>query len=59
MAATIIASLLPALVILWLDHVKSTSVRIWITVGFTTGIGIALRIFTNASMKEIFAATAA
>ena len=59
MAATIIASLLPVLVILWLWHVKRTVIRIWITMGFTAGIGLVLKVFTNAEMKEIFAATAA
>jgi uncharacterized protein DUF6594 len=57
--ATIAASLLPSLIILWLFHVKRTIVRIWITVGCTIGIGVILRLLTNASMKEIFGGTAA
>src|SRR5262249_21237362 len=53
------ASLLPTLIILWLFHVKRTVVRIWITVACTVGIGLFLRVFNNASMKEIFGGTAA
>jgi hypothetical protein len=56
---TTIASLLPALVILWLVHVEKTVTRIWITVGFTGGIGLLMKIITNASMKEILTATVA
>ena len=58
-SATIIAALLPALVILWLYHVKRTVVRIGITIGFTAGIGLFLRLCTTANMKEIFGAAAA
>lgn len=57
--ATIAASLLPSLIILWLFHVRRTVVRIWITVACTVGIGVILKLFTNATMKEIFGGTAA
>ncbi|KAI4703769.1 hypothetical protein J4E89_009738 [Alternaria sp. Ai002NY15] len=57
--ATIGMSLLPSLIILWLFHVKRTMIRIWITMGATIIIGILLRIFTTATMKEIFGGTAA
>jgi len=57
--ATMAASLLPSLIILWLFHVKRTVVRIWITMGATVGIGIILKLLTNASMKEMFGGTAA
>ena len=57
--ATVAASLLPSLIILWLFNVRRTVVRIWITMGCTVGIGVILRLFTNASMKEIFGGTAA
>ncbi|KAI4943407.1 hypothetical protein J4E91_009316 [Alternaria rosae] len=57
--ATIAISLLPSLIILWLFHVKRTIIRIWITIGATITIGVLLRIFTTATMKEIFGGTAA
>ena len=58
-SATIIMSLVPALAILWLDHVQKTNTRIWITVGLTAALGVLLKATTNANMKEIFGATAA
>lgn len=57
--ATITASLLPTLIILWLFHVRSTVTRIWITMGCTSGIGLLPGLLTNATMKEIFGGTAA
>ena len=56
---TTIASLMPALVILWLVHVEKTVTRIWITIGFTGGTGLLMKTITNASMKEILTATIA
>ncbi|KAI4626122.1 uncharacterized protein J4E87_004622 [Alternaria ethzedia] len=57
--ATIAVSLLPSLIMFWLFHVKRTITRIWVTIGSTVCIGVLLRIFTTATMKEIFGGTAA
>lgn len=57
--ATMAASILPSLIILWLFYVKRTVLRIWITIGCTVGIGLFLKVFTNANMKEIFGGSAA
>jgi hypothetical protein len=59
LVSTIAVSLLPSLIILWLFHVKRTITRIWITIAFTVSIGVLLRIFTTATLKEIFGGTAA
>jgi hypothetical protein len=59
LGATIIASLVPALTILWLYHVQTTGTRIGITIGMTALLGVILRLTTNANLKEIFGATAA
>jgi hypothetical protein len=52
-------SLLPALVILWLNSVATTNVRIYITIGMTGGLGLLMKIITDANMKEILAVTVA
>lgn len=56
---TIVTSIFPGLILLLLFHIKRTSVRIYITIGLAAVLGIILRGFTNAKMKEIFVATAA
>ena len=56
---TAIASMLPALLILWLVNVEKTVTRIWITIVFTGVLGLLMKVATNANMKEIFAATVA
>jgi hypothetical protein len=52
-------SLLPALIILWLNSVATTNVRIYITIGMTGGLGLLMKIATNANMKDILAVTIA
>jgi hypothetical protein len=59
MVATVLASLVPTLTILWLYHVQRTVSRIGITIGMIVLLGIVLRITTKANMKEIIGATAA
>lgn len=56
--STVIASLVPALAILALNSVADTNNRIYMTIAFTAMFGGCLATFTNASMKEIFTATA-
>jgi hypothetical protein len=48
-------SVLPALVILWLDSVVRIEERICITVGTTGGLGLFLRLFVKADVKEVLA----
>ena len=59
LAATIVASLVPSLTILWLYRVQRTVTRIRITIGLAVLIGVILRVATKANMKEIFGITAA
>lgn len=56
---TIVTSIFPGLILLWLFHTKRTSFRIYITIGLAAILGIILRGLANAKMKEIFIATAA
>ena len=56
---TMIASLLPALTVLWLYHVNETATRIYITIGLTAAVGVFMKVLTNASLKEILGATVA
>lgn len=56
---TVLASMLPILAVLVLYFVRPTLDRIAIAIGFTAFVGLFLIIFTSASVKEIFGATAA
>ena len=55
---TLIASLLPILAILALYFEQNTLKRIGITVAFTSTFGICLILFTSASIREVFTASA-
>lgn len=57
--ATIIASLLPVVAILILFVLKETLTRIYVTIRLTAGLGVILKLFTNANMKEVFGVTTA
>jgi hypothetical protein len=46
---------LPDLVILWLNSVARIEDRICITIGTTGGLGLFLRLFVKANVKEILA----
>ena len=56
---TIFASVLPMLAVIALFYVKDTLKRIGLSISFSAIFGIALRCFTSARLKDIFAATAA
>lgn len=56
---TVLASMLPILAILVLYFVRPTLDRIAVAIGFTAFVGLFLIIFTSASIKEVFGATAA
>jgi hypothetical protein len=57
LAITTAVSVLPALVILWLNSVARIEDRIYITIGTTGGLGLFLRLFVKANVKEILAVT--
>jgi hypothetical protein len=56
--ATIVASTIPVLTIFVLNALKTTPLRIGLTVVFTAVFGAILAIFSTARRVEIFAATA-
>jgi hypothetical protein len=56
---TAVCSLLPALMILWLNSVETTRTRIYITIGATAILGFFMKLFTNANLKEVLATTIA
>jgi hypothetical protein len=48
-------SVLPDLVIPWLNSVARIEDRICITIGMSGGLGLFLRLFVKANVKEILA----
>lgn len=52
-----IVSLLPAFAILVLNSIDTTNKRIYVTIAFTGGLAILLRVMTDANLKEVFGAT--
>ena len=59
LVVVLIASMLPVLAVLVLFYIPKTTHRIGAAVGMTAFAAIFLRLFTSASVKEIFGATAA
>ena len=55
----LIASLLPVLAILALYYVEDMLKRIGITICLTSLFGFAMNLFTSATVKEVFGASAA
>ncbi|TGJ88741.1 hypothetical protein E0Z10_g47 [Xylaria hypoxylon] len=56
--AAVLSSALPVLTIFVLDRLHSTTVRIGVTLVFTTAFALMLAAFSSAKRVEIFAATA-
>jgi hypothetical protein len=56
---TVAISLMPALMILWLNSYNDTQRRIYVTIGATGLLGLLMKAFTNANTKEILTTTIA
>ena len=56
---TVAISLMPALMILWLNSYHDTERRIYLTIGATGLLGFLMKVFTHANTKEILTTTIA